>query len=84
MKDIIQVTLDDGSVKNMELVFSFNFENNDYTYIIYRDNDEERFFLAKFLGEYSENTELVTDFDDEELKKCNRIFEGVVENETRS
>ncbi|MBQ4263751.1 MAG: hypothetical protein IJB83_05905 [Bacilli bacterium] len=77
MKDYIEILLDNGSKKKMEVVIIFDIEGYEYHYIIYTELDRSHYYLAKFIGE--EIVDLITKFDEIELKLANNIFKGVIE-----
>lgn len=80
MKDTIEITLEDGTVKTMEVVFTFKLEGYSYNYLIYKN--ENNYYIAKYEGE--NKVKLNTDFTEKEKKLAEAILEGVVASETRN
>lgn len=82
MKDIIEITLDDGSVKEMEIVSIFELEGYSYHYIIYSELDKSHYYIAKYMGD--EIVDLSTDLSDDEMKLAKTIYEEVIKYGTRN
>lgn len=74
--DCIDIIMDDGTKKKMEVVNIFEIDGYKYHYIIYTEIDRSHYYLAKFLGDNIAT--LSMDFDEKELMLANKIFEGVV------
>ena len=74
--DYIEVYDDKNNKKKMEVVTTFQLENRDFNYIVYRELDGSRTYLAK----YKDNVdELNTNISETELKLCEAIVNGVIE-----
>lgn len=82
MKDTIEVTLENGTIEEMEVVFTFKLEGYSYNYLIYKKKDKTKYYIAKYEGENT--VKLNTDFTEKELKLAEAILEGVVASETRN
>lgn len=82
-KNYIDITLNTGEIKKMEIVSTFKIENYPYDYIIYCELDKSHYYLAKYMNDNLNS--LSTDFNEDEFLLANKIFEGVVnENEVRN
>lgn len=78
MKDIITVTLDNGS-KDMELVFHYEDKTVNKNYIIYKELDKLKLYLASY--KYMDNKYILdTDLSIDEINKINYIFKKYIEN----
>ena len=74
--DYIEVYDDKNNKKKMEVVTTFQLENRDFNYIVYRELDGSRTYLAT----YKDNVdELNTNISETELKLCEAIVNGVIE-----
>lgn len=73
--DIINITDKDNNIVQMEVVSTFKLDNKEYTYLIYRELDGSKVYIAK----YKDNIEeLDTNLDEFELKMCENIMNEVV------
>ena len=73
--DYIDIYDDKGNKKQMKVVSIFELEGYEYHYIVYKELDDSRVYLAKF----KENQEeLNTNISEEELKLCEAIMSGVM------
>ena len=78
MKDIITVTLDNGN-KDMELVFHYEDKTVNKNYIIYKELDKLKLYLASY--KYMDNKYILdTDLSIDEINKINYIFKKYIEN----
>lgn len=75
--DYIDITLDTGVTRRMEVVSTFNLKYYKFNYIIYCEIDKSHYYLAKYIDSVSE---LNTNFSDDEYELCKIIFDGVVKN----
>jgi hypothetical protein len=72
--DYIYITDESNNKIKMELVTTFELKNRPFKYIIYKELDNSRYYLAK----YKDNIEeLNTDFSEKEYELCNEIFKEV-------
>ena len=70
----IDIYDDKDTKKQMEVVSIFNFEGYDYHYIVYKELDGSRMYVAK----YKDNQEeLNTNLSKKELELCEAIMDGV-------
>ena len=77
MKDLIEITDKTGKKRQVELVATFNLENYEYNYIIYRELDRSHNFVARYMGE--DIAYLDSNLSQEELELSKIVFEGVKE-----
>ena len=74
MKDYIEIIDDDGKEETYELVSTFNIEGYSSNYVVYKNIDSDKYYLAKYNG--MNMSELDTDLSDEEIKLARALFEG--------
>ncbi len=73
--DYIDIYDDKGNKKQMQVVSIFELEGKNYHYIVYKELDNSKTYLAK----YKDNkTDLDTNISDEELLLCEAILNGVI------
>lgn len=72
--DYLYVYDDKNNRLKMEIVNIFELEGYDFKYIIYKELDNSRFYLAKYRDNISE---LDTNISDAEFKLCDKIFQEV-------
>ena len=73
--DYIDIYDDKGNKKQMQVVSIFELEGKNYHYIVYKELDNNKTYLAK----YKENKiDLDTNISDEELLLCEAILNGVI------
>lgn len=74
-KDYITITKEDGSKEKMEVVSTFNLEENQKDYIIYKSiGTEEHYYAAS----YDENSNLNANLSDGEKEKLNKILDDII------
>lgn len=71
----IDIYSDDGKITPMEVVLVFKIEEYKSNYIVYRELDKSKTYIAKFRGD--KMLDLDTNLTDEELKLCNKFFKEV-------
>ena len=72
--DYIYVYDENNNKLKMQVVIIFNLKNYKENYIIYCKPDKSHYYLAK----YNDNIrDLNTQFSENELKLCNKVFEGL-------
>lgn len=69
----------DGTKKIMEIVTVFNIAEYESNYIIYRELDKTKTYIAKYKGDKLIN--LDTNLTEKELNICNEMFERIEQNE---
>lgn len=74
MRDYIEIIDDEGNEETFELVSTFNIEGYSSNYIVYKNVDTDKLYLAKYSG--MNISELDTDLSDEEKALAMKIFEG--------
>ena len=74
MKDYIEIIDDEGHEETFELVSTFNIEGYSSNYVIYKNVDTDKLYLAKYNG--MNISDLDTDLSDEERALAIKIFEG--------
>ena len=77
--DTIDIYEKDGTKKVMEIVTVFNIAEYESNYIIYREIDKMKTYIAKYKGDKLIN--LDTNLTEEELNICNEMFERIEQNE---
>lgn len=60
----------------MELVFSFKLPGYDNDYIIYKELDDNKYYVAK---KNEKDQSLNTEFNSEEIKLCNEVFKEALQ-----
>ena len=75
----IDIYAKDGTKKAMEIVTVFNIAEYESNYIIYREIDKTKTYIAKYKGDKLIN--LDTNLTEEELNICNEMFERIKQNE---
>lgn len=78
--DYIDITLDTGVTRRMEVVSTFNLKHYKFNYIIYCEIDKSHYYLAKYIDSVSQ---LNTNFSDDEYELCKIVFDGVLKNGIR-
>lgn len=73
--DFIYIYDEFGNKRKMEIVSIFNIEDSEYSYFIYKESNNSRFYLAKYKDSFDD---VSTDISDREYKICNTIFKGVI------
>ena len=73
--DYIYIYDEFGNKRKMEIVSIFNIEDSEYSYFIYKEINNSRFYLAKYKDDF---LDVSTDISDKEYRICNTIFKGVV------
>ncbi|MDO4996648.1 MAG: hypothetical protein Q4E69_05665 [Bacilli bacterium] len=74
MKDYIEIIDDEGNEETFELVSTFNIEGYSSNYVIYKNIDTDKLYLAKYNG--MNISDLDTDLSDEERALAIKLFEG--------
>lgn len=81
-RDYIEITNSNNESRKVEVVTIFQKEGTEDNYIIYKEQDNSHYYLAKYKGENIVNLE--TDMTEEEYQYANLIFKGVIENDIRN
>lgn len=74
MRDYIEIIDDEGREETFELVSTFNIEGYSSNYVVYKNVDTDKLYLAKYDG--MDISLLDTDLSDEEKALAMKIFEG--------
>lgn len=74
MKDYIEIIDDEGNEETFELVSTFNIEGYSSNYVVYKNIDTNKLYIAKYNG--MNISDLDTDLSDEEKALAMKIFEG--------
>ena len=74
MEDYIEIIDDEGNEETFELVSTFNIEGYSSNYVIYKNVDTDKLYLAKYNG--MNISDLDTDLSDEERALAIKLFEG--------
>lgn len=82
MKDYIYVYDENNSKIKMEVVTIFNIDKYDFNYIIYKEIDNSKYYIAKYKGENI--VDLNNNLSEDEMKFANSIFKGVMKNGIRN
>lgn len=73
--DYIYVYDSENKKRKMEVVSTFKIEEYPHNYIVYKELDSSKYYLAK----YKKNSKkLITNISDKEYRLCKAIFEGLV------
>lgn len=75
----IEIYEKSGTKKTMEIVTTFQIEEFNSNYIIYRELDKSRTYIAKYKGD--KLIDLDTNLSEQELRICNELFERIEQNE---
>ena len=88
--DYIDITLDTGVTRRMEVVSAFNLKHYKFNYIIYCEIDKTHYYYCEivkshyYLAKYIDSvSELNTNFSDDEYELCKIVFDGVLKNGIR-
>ena len=74
--DYVYIYDDHNNKRKMEVVSTFSVEEYPFKYIIYKELDDSKYYLAK----YRENSkDLDTNLTDNEIRVCSYIFEGLIQ-----
>lgn len=73
-KDYINITKNDGSTEQMEVVATFRLEDTSKDCIIYKSLLESKYYAASYENN-SDYSNLNTDFTEKEKEQLNKIFE---------
>lgn len=73
--DYIYVYDEFGNKRKMEIVSIFDIEDSEYSYFIYKETNNSRFYLAKYREDF---LDVITDISEKEYRICNTIFKGVI------
>lgn len=76
MKDYIKIELNNEEKLKYEVVTIYTVKNTKYTYIIYKDSNNNHFYLAKYLGK--KKVDLITTLRDSEIKVGNIILKEIL------
>jgi len=82
MKDYIYVYDGNNNKIKMEVVTIFNIDKYDFNYIIYKELDYQKYYIAKYKGDSI--VDLNNDLSEEEMKFANSVFKGVIKNGIRN
>lgn len=82
MNDYIEIIDQDGKETTFEVVSTFNLEGYSCNYILYKELDNSKIYIAKYNG--TSMSDLDTELSQEELELARGIFEEVVVNDDRS
>ena len=74
MKDYIEIIDDEENEETFELVSTFNIEGYSSNYVVYKNIDTNKLYIAKYNG--MNISDLDTDLSDEEKALAMKIFEG--------
>ena len=72
-KSYITVVKDDGSTEEMEIITNFKLNSTGKNCLIYRSNNDE-YFAASY-DELKDETDLNTNFTDEEKEQIVKVFD---------
>ena len=75
----IEIYEKSGVKKTMEIVTIFRIEQFKSNYIIYRELDKSKTYIAKYKGD--KLIDFDTNISEKELKICNELFERIEQNE---
>lgn len=79
MRDIIKVTDENNQTRGVEVITIFQLKNYDYNYIIYKELNEDKNYIAKYHG--TDNVKLNTNLSQKELELANTIWKGMNKHE---
>lgn len=74
----IDIYSKNGKKTVMELLLAFKLENYEYNYVIYRELDKSKTYVARYKG--NQKLDLDTNLSKEELFLCNKLFMEVQNN----
>ena len=81
MKSYIDIYDSNRNILKMEVVLKFNLDGYNDNYLIYKELNEDKYYIAKYNGENIVN--LNTNLSINEIKLSEKILEGVLKNETK-
>ena len=76
MKDYIGIQEKDGKIKTMEVVCTFQMRDNDFRYVVYRQENNETYYVAKYQKEGF--VDLDTNLSSNELETAKSIMEAIL------
>ena len=82
MKDYIVVYDKNNKKTKMEVVTIFKIDKYEFNYIIYKELDNSKYYIAKYKGENI--VDLDNNLSEEEMKFANSVFKGVMKNGIRN
>lgn len=83
-KDIINVMMNDGSQKNMELVLMYNDSKTNQNYVLYKELDvDDECYAAKFVIK-NDVYELDTELTNEEIMKLQLLYNSMAERDNKN
>ena len=66
------ITLEDGSTKEMEILFTFDDDATNISYVLFTDLDEES--TEVYAAKYNEEGDLDMDLTPEEMEMCEEVL----------
>lgn len=66
------ITLEDGTTKEMEILFTFDDEATNISYVIFSDLDEDSDEV--YAAKYTEDGDLDMDLTDKEMEMCEEVL----------
>ena len=75
MNDYIEIIDDDGNEESYELISTFRLEGYPSNYILYKEMEGSKYYVAKYSGE--DISSLDTNLSDEEIALAKSLFGGV-------
>lgn len=74
----IDIYSKNGDKVVMELLLAFKLENYKYNYVIYRELDKSKTYVARYKGD--KKLDLDTNLSKEEIVLCNKVLKEVQKN----
>lgn len=71
--DYIEIIDEDGNEETFELVSTFGLKNYPDSYVIYKELDNNKFYIAKYKGDLSN---LDTNLTEDEINLAKELFGG--------
>lgn len=72
--DYIEILDDNGNEYTYELVSTFNIAGYSYNYVLYKELDSDKYYLARYTG--TSMSFLDTNLSLEEIRLAKELFEG--------
>lgn len=75
MKDYIEIFDSEGNPKKMEVVSIYKLKESKYNYMIYKELDDSKYYVAKYSGEGI--VDLITELRESEIELANSLIEAM-------